>query len=220
MPARSRRPQPHRKIDPPALAGVHLESFALDELKNDFRCEQRLVDEAAQADVHAASVVFDSCEIKRSALERSVLARIRLIDLRLERSNASNAKWEGARLRRVEIIRCRLTGLSLAQAECHDLMLQDCKGDFLVLAGSKIKNARFEDCILAETDFARAQLDNVVFSNCDLRNANFESARLNSVDVRGSALDGIRLEASQLSGLTIDPTQALTIVHLLGATIA
>ncbi|MGO9452380.1 MAG: pentapeptide repeat-containing protein [Candidatus Binataceae bacterium] len=207
-------------VERPALGDVSLMAISLDRLEDEFRCERSIIEEASLSGARASGIVFDTCELRRSGLESSMLGRLRLLDVRLEKCNASNARWEKAHLRRVEFIRCRLTGLSLAAGDVREVVFKDCKADFLGLGASKLKNVRFENCHLADADFQAAELDNAVFLNCDLENSDFGQARLTKVDLRGSVLDGIKLEPNQLRGLIIDPIQALAIVQLLGVTIA
>ena len=192
----------------------------LERLENDLRCERSTVEEADLREASAVGVAFDACVIRRSILDGSTLNRLRMTDVAVEKSNLNNARCERAHLRRVRFMRCRLAGLSLSEADCRETLFRDCKAGFLRLDRARIKNVRFEDCELTDADFGAAELDHVVFLNCVLTNADFTQAKFSSVDVRGSTLDRIKIEPNQLRGLIIDPLQALTLVTLLGTTVA
>ena len=206
-------------VEEPALAGIELHETSLFYLDDELRCERSLVSDASLTNTRASGPVFDTCEFRRSAFDGSVLGRLRLLDSRLEKCNASNAEWNNAHLRRIEFLGCRLTGISLINATCSDLLFKDCKAEFVRCEGSRWTNVRFENCLLTDSDFRRTTLDRAAFIRCDLRNVDFEHAKLSSLDLRDSTLDGARIEPSQFPGLTIDPLQALTLIRALGATV-
>ena len=203
----------------PALAGITLQEAALSHLDDELRCERSIVRDASLPNTRASGVVFDTCELHRSAFDGSVLRRLQLLDSRLEKCNASNAEWDNAHLRRIEFLACRLTGISLISANGSDVLFRDCKAEFLRCEGAKWTNVRFENCLLSDADFRRTTLDRAAFIHCDLRNVDFEHAKLGSLDLRDSTLDGARIEPRQFPGLTIDPLQALALIRALGATV-
>lgn len=215
-----KRPSLEEAIQAPDLHGIDEAPVALERLDDDFLCERSLIDQAGLRGARASGVGFDACVIRRTALEASILSRLRMTDVALEKSNCNNARWERAHLRRVWFSGCRLTGFSLAEADCREAVFKDCKADFLRMDRGDMRNVRFEDCVLTDAEFGEANLRNAVFKNCDLTNANFVQAKFSAVDVRGSKLDRIKIEPNQLRGLIIDPLQALVLISLLGTTVA
>lgn len=206
-------------VEGPALEGIELREASLLHLDDELRCERSIVIDASLPNARAGGVVFDTCEFRRSAFDGSLLSRLRLLDSRLEKCNASNAEWDHAHLRRIEFLGCRLTGISLTNATCSDVLFKDCKAEFVRCEGSRWTNVRFENCLLTDADFRRTTLDRAAFIHCELRNVDFEHAKLSSLDLRDSTLDGARIEPSQFPGLTIDPLQALVLIRALGATV-
>jgi uncharacterized protein YjbI with pentapeptide repeats len=206
-------------VEEPALDGIALQETSLSYLEDELRCERSLVNDASLANTRAGGVVFDTCEFRRSAFEGSVLSRLRVLDSRLEKCNASNAEWGNAHLHRIEFLGCRLTGISLINANCSELLFRDCKAVFSRCEGSKWTNVRFENCVLTDADFRRTIFDRAAFIHCDLRNVDFEQAKFTSLDLRDSTLEGARIESSQFPGLTIDSLQALALIRQLGATV-
>ena len=218
IPKNKRRRQ--GSVEGPALEGIALQEGSLSYLDDELRCERSMVSDASlPPNTQASGVVFDTCEFRRSAFEGSVLSRLRLLDSRLEKCNASNAEWANAHLRRIEFLGCRLTGISLINANCSEVLFKDCKAEFLRCEGSKWTNVRFENCLLTAADFRRTTFDRAAFIHCDLRNVDFEHAKLTFLDLRDSTLDGARIEPSQFAGLTIDSPQALALIRALGATV-
>lgn len=206
-------------VEEPALDAITLQETSLLGLDDELRCERSLVNDASLANTRAGGVVFDTCEFRRSAFEGSALSRLRLLDSRLEKCNASNAEWDNAHLRRIEFLGCRLTGISLINANCSEVLFKDCKAEFLRCEGSKWTNVRFENCVLTDADFRRTTFDRAAFIHCDLRNVDFEHAKFTSLDLRDSTLDGARIEAGQFPGLTIDSLQAVALIRALGASV-
>lgn len=206
-----------REIDPPDLPAttslelLNIGSFAADSY------ELATIEGAQLNDASASRLQFDTCVLRRIELDRTTLSNFRMIDVRVERSSAANSVWANPSLRRVAIVGCRLTGLTVTEGDLSDLLFQDCKADFLRLASSQIRNVRFENCVLAEAEFHESTIERVVFVGCDLRNANLAHAKLSEIDLRGSKIEGLVLDAAQLGSLTVDPSQAMVIIQMLGA---
>jgi uncharacterized protein YjbI with pentapeptide repeats len=207
------------QVDAPDLpASASLESLKLGSFAAD-SYELAAIEGVALNDSSASRLQFDTCVLTRIELDRTTLSNLRMIDVRVEKSSAANGIWAKPSLRRVAIAGCRLTGLTVTEGDLSDVLFQDCKADFLRLASSRIRHARFENCVLAEAEFHESIIERAVFDGCDLRNANLAKAKLSEVDLRGSKIDGLLLDAAQLGSLTIDPSQAMVIIQMLGAKI-
>jgi uncharacterized protein YjbI with pentapeptide repeats len=194
-----------------SLESLNLGSFAADSY------ELAAIEGVRLNDASAGRLQFDTCVLTRIELDRTKLSNFRMVDVRVERSSAANGIWAKPHLRRVAIVGCRLTGLTMTESDLSDVLFQDCKADFLRLASSRIRNARFDNCVLAEAEFHESTVERVVFNGCDLRNANLANAKLSEVDLRGSKIEGLMLDAAQLGSLTVDPSQAMVIIQMLGA---
>jgi len=129
-------------VERPALEGIALNPVSLVRLDDDFRSERSVIDGAIVSESKVSGMALDSCEVRRSVFDESVFSRLRLLDTRLEKCNVSNARWEKAHLRRVEFLRCRLVGFSIADADATDVLVKDCKAQFLRCAGAKLRNTR------------------------------------------------------------------------------
>lgn len=193
------------------LEALDISSFAADSY------ELAAIQGAVLSDASASRLQFDTCVLTRIELDRSKLPNLRMVDVRVEKSSAANGTWASPSLRRVEIIGSRLTGLTINEGELSDVVFRECKADFMQIASSRIRDVRFENCALAEAEFRECTLERVAFSGCDMKNVNLAQARLIEIDLRGSGIAGLMLDAAQLGSLTVDPSQAMVILQMLGA---
>ena len=193
------------------LEAIDISSFAADSY------ELAAIQGAVLSDASASRLQFDTCVLTRIELDRSKLPNLRMVDVRVEKSSAANGTWASPSLRRVEIIGSRLTGLTINEGELSDVVFRECKADFMQIASSRIRDVRFENCALAEAEFRECTLERVTFSGCDMKNVNLAQARLIEIDLRGSGIAGLMLDAAQLGSLTVDPSQAMVILQMLGA---
>ena len=206
-----------RAIDPPDLpAATSFEAFNLDRFTAE-SYELATIEGAVLLDAPATRLQFDTCILTRIELDRSTLTNLRMLDVRIAKSSIANGIWAKPSLRRIEIIGSRLTGLRVTEGELSDVLFQECKADFLQLVSSRIRDVRFENCILAEAEFSESTIERVTFTGCDLRNADLTHAKLIDVDLRGAKIEGLMLDAAQLGSLTVDPSQAMVILQMLGA---
>ena len=100
----------------------------------------------------------------------------------------ANRQARGIVLRRVEVRRCRLSGVELAEAELSDVTFEDCRLDLAGLRLAKLTRVVFSECRMAECDLYGAALTDVVFDRCELREAIFSGLRVKRVELRGCDL--------------------------------
>lgn len=167
---------------------------------------------------------FDAVLLERANLSGTRLRRLRMRDVRLLKTDLSNAEWPQATLDRVEILAGRLTGLKALDAKFADLRVVGCKVDLAQFRHASLRDVRFEECVLREADFQGAHLSNVSFQGCDLQGANFTAAKLDQADFRGARLEGLSLRPEDLKGMIIDQGQAMELAtyfaQSLGVTVA
>jgi uncharacterized protein YjbI with pentapeptide repeats len=193
------------------LEALDISSFAADSY------ELAAIQGVVLSDASTSRLQFDTCVLTRIELDRSTLPNLRMVDVRVEKSSAANGTWASPSLRRVEMIGSRLTGLTITEGELSDVVFRECKADFMQIASSRIRDVRFENCALAETEFRGCTIERVAFSGCDMKNVNLALATLIEIDLRGSGIAGLMLDAAQLGSLTVDPSQAMVILQMLGA---
>lgn len=110
---------------------------------------------------------------------------------------ATDKDWQGQRAlrfaaRRVELRRCRLTGVEFAEAVISDVVFDECRIDLAGFRHAKLERVVFRDCRMGECDFYGASLKDVLFERCELREAIFSAVKLQRVELRGCELAGLR----------------------------
>jgi uncharacterized protein YjbI with pentapeptide repeats len=104
----------------------------------------------------------------------------------------ANRRAPGLVVRRVELRRCRLTGVELAEAALSDVTFDECRLDLASLRIAKLERVVFRECRMAECDLYDASLTDVLFEKCELREATFIGVKLKRVELRGCDLAGLR----------------------------
>ena len=126
-----------------------------------------------------------------------------LVDAVVVDRDWANRPARGLVARRVELRRCRLTGVELAEAMLSDVAFDDCRLDLAGLRIAKLERVVFRECRMAECDFYDASLTDVLFEDCELREATFSGVKLKRVELRGCDLSGLRgVEAPVCPGTT------------------
>lgn len=110
---------------------------------------------------------------------------------------ATDADWANARAQRwsalrVELRRCRLTGIELAEATISDVTFDDCRIDLAGIRHARLERVVFRDCRMGECDLYGSTLKDVLFERCELREATFSTCMLERVEFRGCDLAGVR----------------------------
>jgi uncharacterized protein YjbI with pentapeptide repeats len=115
-----------------------------------------------------------------------------LVDAVVGDRDWANRQARGLVALRVELRRCRLTGVELAEATITDVTFTACRFDLAGLRMAKLDRVVFRDCRMTECDFYDASLTDVLFEHCELREATFTGVKLKRVELRRCDLAGIR----------------------------
>jgi uncharacterized protein YjbI with pentapeptide repeats len=115
-----------------------------------------------------------------------------LVDVVATDLDWANERAPRSSVQRVELRRCRLTGVELAEATLRDVVLDECRVDLVNLRHARLERVVFRDCRMTECDFYESSLKDVLFERCELREATFSGCRLQRVELRGCDLAGVR----------------------------
>jgi uncharacterized protein YjbI with pentapeptide repeats len=206
---------PLKPIRAPELP-AHLEIRAFTALDAGVIVEQCRVDGWALAASKSEGVRFDAVHLAACALDETKLTNLRWFDVLCERSTLCMVEWRGAKLTRVLVRGCRVTGAKLAEAELDDVRFVDCQVDYASFAGARLRRVAFESCKLREADFTGADLTGTAFVECDLAGADFSGAKLKGADVSTSQMSGVTVGAGDLKGLVVSREQASALAKLFG----
>jgi len=165
-------------------------------------------------DVRFQEAVFTECIMRRVSCPG-----LKLLDVRIDRCDMSNADWHEARIQRTALNSSQLTGINLGDAKLDHALFSQCKIDLGVFQRADFGVGVFSNCSLVEANFEDADLRHVMFDNCNLRGARFFGAKLQGADLRGSNLDCIGANVVDLRGAVIDAAQLLQLAPLFGVVV-
>lgn len=114
-----------------------------------------------------------------------------LMDAVVADADWSNERGRGVSWKRVELRRCRLTGVELAESVLTDVTFAECRLDLAGLRLARLERVVFRDCRLSECELYEARLEDVLFERCELRGASLDGLRIERVELRGCDLSGV-----------------------------
>lgn len=114
-----------------------------------------------------------------------------LLDATHEDVDWSNRREVRFSMRRVEVLRGRLTGAQLPEGTLMDVTFADCRADLVSFRFAKLERVVFRDCRLEEADFGGAHLESVTFERCPLVRGSFSGAKVKEVELRGCDLESV-----------------------------
>lgn len=179
-------------------------------LDYDFEWSEKLIEGADLSGVQGDGSL-ESSAIRNTDLSESVLSPFEIVDVTVDHSVLSNARWEQATARRVEITESQLVGWQAQFALTQDLYIADSRADF---AGISIGTAKgpvvFERCRFRNATFL-GDLSKTVFIECAFPGADFSRvSNAKGCDLRRADLGGITGLMS-LKGALITADQAVDI---------
>jgi uncharacterized protein YjbI with pentapeptide repeats len=181
-------------------------------------------------DRRVAALERPNLRVKSFGVEGSALERVRFAggqfgsivwkDVRIVGCDFANVRAHRMELLRVELIDCRLTGLSGTGAHWRDVLIQNGDLRYAQLQRGVFRNCEFTSCDWQDADLQNADLTGAVFRSCRLGRADLNGAALENADFRGSELDGMLVGLGDLRGAIVDAAQAMVLAQLLGLRIA
>jgi len=214
MPAKSAAKRPD-EIAPPDLP-KRLSPAFLDALEDQAVYQELLLAECDLSDQIAEFATFEAGHFKQVVMQRAILQKVRLADVRFEACDLAESVCEGISVSRAEFLGCRLIGLQATDGRIEDMLMKGCNAAHAQFWSSVFKRARFESCNLSEANFQGADLTGVVFDKCDLRGARLAGAKLAGADLRSSQIDGASAGIKELQGAIVNAEQAIGIARMLG----
>jgi uncharacterized protein YjbI with pentapeptide repeats len=157
---------------------------------------------------NAPGARFLDCLLDGADLTEAHLEDTRWTDCRLVRVRGVGTQLADASLQDCELAEPRLGAVAAYGSSWRRVTVRGGKVDYLNLRGARLREVRFEDCVLLEPDFAEASMIDVTFDGCVLTAAQWSKATLSQVD-----LSGARLVAPQ--GLTSLRGAAISRVQLI-----
>jgi uncharacterized protein YjbI with pentapeptide repeats len=166
--------------------------------------------------MNARELRIEASSLERVNLADSSFNTITIKDARLTNCDIANLSTRGLTLLRVELIDCRMTGLSGGDVDAQDVLIRDGDQRYSQMRSSRFRNTEFDNCNFEEGDFQGTDFTGAIFRRCNLRNVEMGKARLPDADLRGSIVEGMHIAVEGLRGAVVDPAQAMTFALLLG----
>lgn len=111
---------------------------------------------------------------------------------------------------RVVLVRCRLGGADLGDAQLTDVDLDGCVLDLASMRSARLERVRLVGGRVDGLDLTGAQLTDATFEDLSLAEVALDGARLERVDLTAADLSGV-VDVSTLRGATIGESQAIAL---------
>ena len=115
-----------------------------------------------------------------------------------------------------EIVESRLTGINLAQGVLNNVLVRTTDCRLVNFSQAKISVTKFVGCNMNSAAIDKARMKDSEFVQCDLTGMNISGTSLAGMNLRGNRLKNIVFSGGELEGATVDPSQAIGIIRLLG----
>lgn len=164
---------------------------------------ERALTEASPEPIAIERLDLLESELRGVGLHSSRPLELRMRDVALSDCDLSNIEaHRGAALTRVTVQHSRLIGAGLAGGKLRDVAFVDCMLSLGSFAFAELRDVSFERVNLREATFLDARLEDVSFIDCQIEGADFRGATLTNCLMRGSSLEGL-LGIESLRGLTM-----------------
>jgi uncharacterized protein YjbI with pentapeptide repeats len=190
--------------------------IAASDLRSRLAIENAIFENTSFQAAHHSGLTLQGVRFLHVHGSDSKFDNLKLLDSIHDSCDWANASWNHAMVNRCALDGCRMTGFSAADAKFQNTRFKKCKLDLSIFHRTEFASCSFENCMLCDSSFEEAKFQDVIFKDCDLRNVRMVRARFEEVDFRGSSLEGLQAEPRDVRGVTIDPSQAIHLIHLLG----
>ncbi len=156
---------------------------------------------------------FFECEFKELDLSGRDLLSSRFIGCAFKNCNMSNMIVSGSSFRECYFESCKIIGVNwTASPSLFENHFKDSFLDFCVFQGLSLKETRFINCGLSDTDFSRANLKKASFEESCLRGANFYQCDLTEADFRGAIQYSIDIANNKVKRAKFSMPEALNLL--------
>jgi uncharacterized protein YjbI with pentapeptide repeats len=207
----------------PAVDWLSTFDLATQPLRDELELEDVLVT-GALSGITACNVALSGAWLRDSDVAGARLPRLDLRNCRVSGANLANVAVSDGVAERCAFENVRLTGFSWHEGILRDVSFRGCRIDMASFAASRLERVLFEGCMLAQAELQDARLSAVVFVDCDMREIDLAGVRLSAgCELRGCVLDGAR-SVGQLRGAQMPYVDVLaaaaTFAHALGIRIS
>jgi fluoroquinolone resistance protein len=158
-------------------------------------------------------VIYENCEFVNCDLSYADLSNQTFINCSMQLCNLSLVRVNNAGFQNVVFKECKVTGVNFSHTNSFSFAVafEGCTMDYSVFQKRKMKDTRFDNCLLRECDFSEADLSNAKFKDCDmtravfnrtiLKGADFTSANYYHIDPENNTMAKAKFSLEGLPGL-------------------
>lgn len=156
---------------------------------------------------------FEKCDLGGCKFSGSLFA-----DCVFSGCDLSNIKVDKCGFQNVEFNGCKLLGILFTEIKSIFIkwVYKKCSIGLCDFSGLNIKNSRFLECMVRETDFVDADLSGSDFSGSDLQASKFQNTNLEKADFRGAKNYYIDPTANKLKQAFFSYPEALSLLAAFG----
>lgn len=190
------------------------EIFAREEKVANLRFSRQILDA-----LNKPYLSINNCVFSHTQFHDCQFKQAQITDVRFENCDLSNISFASSTFYRVEFIACKLLGTNFPETTLNHVLMEGCNGQYINLAMSKLRTARFADSDFRNGSFNDSKLIPAAFDGCQLIEADFSHTSLKGIDLRTSRISGIQLNLADLRGAMVSSLQAMDLLPLLSVTI-
>lgn len=158
----------------------------------------------------AARVDIAACRVTGARFVAAELPHLRLRDVVLEDCDLAGAALDDVVATRVELRRCRLTGLVASGARWRDVAFVDCQMDDATLRRATWERCEVVGCRLRGADLTGGRFTASALLRSDLTGATLTGAAMGGTRLHGSTVEGL-VGAEALRGVVIGRDQVVPV---------
>lgn len=163
---------------------------------------------------------FEDCTFSGINFSEYQLVSSLFFNCNFQNCNLSNQNMTNATFRNVKFESCNLIGINWCTLKRFEgCEFNNCKLNYSVFQGLKLKNIIITNSQAIEVDFSDADLTNSLLTNTALAGTNFSRSILINADFRSAKDFLFDLRTTKIKGLQLSMPEALNLLTALGAKI-
>lgn len=119
-------------------------------------------------------------------------------------------------IHRVSFKHCNLSGSNFIVSSIRDVIIYDCKGDYVNISDSKIERLEIVLSLFKESRFINNSFKDIVFDKVNFKGSEFLSNKLEGIDFSSCNISEISISSYDVKGMIVNDEQALMLISLFG----
>ncbi len=166
-------------------------------------------------EVHREGDAFDTCVFSHVKVTGK-MNNASMIDVIFRNCDLSLLDMEESFFCRVRFEHCRMKGFQAINATFRDTVFTGCACQYCNLNESRMKNVLLEESMFQEAGLAMMESKGMKVSHCDFTGTEFTGTSLSGMDFADSILVGIQASQEDFKGMTVNASQAISLLEILG----